>query len=185
MDVIEYFPNAEIVFDKFHLVQYLNQALDEVRKAEHKNSDLLKCERFTFLRNPSRLSREKLHKLDKMLISYPNIGEAYGLREGFMDTYLVSDTEEAKGYLAFWCDVAIDAKLGPFRKFVNTIKAHWSGIVSYFENRGVSNGVLEGINSKIQPAKRRVRGYRDVDNFIRMIYYMSGKLDMAYPHDSL
>lgn len=181
----EYFPNAEIVFDKFHLVQCLNQALDEVRKAEHKNSDLLKCERFTFLRNPSRLSREKLHKLDKMLISYPNIGEAYGLREGFMDTYLVSDAEEAKGYLAFWCDVAIDAKLEPFRKFVNTIKAHWSGIVSYFENRGVTNGVLEGINSKIQLAKRRARGYRDVDNFIRMIYYMSGKLDMAYPHDSL
>ncbi|MDR1224270.1 MAG: transposase [Tannerella sp.] len=112
------------------------------------------------------------------------LGEAYRLRELFMKMFTVVKPEEAKGYLWFWCDMAMDSKIVPYQKFVNLIKAHWSGITAYFDKR-VTNGVLEGINSKIQLAKRRVRGYRNIKNFINMIYFLTAKLKFDYPLYSL
>ena len=63
----------------------------------------------------------------------------------------------------------------PFRKFVNTIKAHWFGIVAYFDKK-VTNAVLEGINSKIQLAKKRARGYRDIEN-LKIIFLFASNLN--------
>lgn len=179
------FATAQIIFDKFHIVQYLNKALDEVRRIEHYNCKLLKGERYTLLHKSSKLSKEQIDKLDKILISYPTIGEAYGFRESFMDVFSIEDPDQAKGYLTYWCDVVMDSGIQPFKKFVGIIKAHWYGITTYFDNKGISNGILEGINSKIQLAKRRARGYTNVENFISMIYFIAGKLKVDYPHDSL
>lgn len=179
------FEKAQIIFDKFHIVQYLNKALDEVRRMEHYNCQLLKGERYTLLYKSSKLSKKQLLKLDKILISYPTIGEAYGFRESFMDVFDIIDSDEAKGYLAYWCDTVMESDIHPFKKFVGIIKAHWYGIAACFDNKGISNGILEGINSKIQLAKRRARGYTNVENFINMIYFIAGKLNVDYPHNSL
>ena len=179
------FTNAQIIFDKFHIVQYLYKALDEVRRIEHYNCNLLKGERYTLLHKSSKLSKEQIQKLDQILISYPTIGEAYGFRESFMDVFCIENPDDAKGYLTYWCDVVMDSGIQPFKKFVGIIKAHWYGITTYFDNKGISNGILEGINSKIQLAKRRARGYTNVDNFINMIYFIAGRLKVDYPHDSL
>lgn len=65
-------------------------------------------------------------------------------------------------------------------RLVNTIKAHWRGIVRYIKSK-ISNGILEGINAKIQLAKKRARGYRNPQNFINMIYFTCGKLKFDYP----
>lgn len=65
------------------------------------------------------------------------------------------------------------------------VKAHMFGIKTLFENKNFNNGILEGLNSKIQLAKRRARGYTNVENFKNMIYFTTGKLELAYPHDSL
>ncbi len=64
-------------------------------------------------------------------------------------------------------------------KFAITVRAHWSGIVHFVESH-ITNGILEGINSKIQLAKRRARGYRNINNFINMIYFLCGKLKFDY-----
>jgi transposase len=72
------------------------------------------------------------------------------------------------------------AKTPAFMQFTNTIRAHWSGIVHFVTSR-ITNGILEGINSKIQLAKRRARGYRNIKNFINMIYFLYGKLKFDYP----
>lgn len=177
-------PGAQIVFDKFHLVQSLNKALDEVRKLERKGNEMLKGHRYTILKKYENLSKAKKSELDSLLPLYPKLGEAYRLRELFMDVFEVSDPEEAKGYLWYWCEKALDAGIQPFTKLVNMIKAHWRGIVAYFDSK-VTNGVLEGINSKIQLAKRRARGFRDTNNFINMIYFIAGKLKFDYPRYSL
>ena len=179
-----YLPDSQIVFDKFHLVQSLNKALDEVRKAERKGNELLKGHRYTILRKYDNLSAAKKSELDMLLPLYPTLGETYRLRELFMDVFDVEDTEEAKGYLWFWCQKALEAGIQPITKFVNTVKAHWWGIVAYFDTK-ITNGILEGINSKIQLAKRRARGYRNPKNFINMIYFISGKLNFDYPPYSL
>ena len=182
--VMESLPDACMVFDKFHLVQLLNKALDEVRKKERKGNDLLKGHKYTVLKKYEKLSMEKKSELDYVLMMYPELGEAYRLRELFLDTFSVVKPEEAKGYLWFWCDMAMDSKIVAYRKFVNLIKAHWSGITAYFDKR-VTNGILEGINSKIQPAKRRAGGYRNIRNFINMIYFLTAKLKFDYPLYSL
>ena len=183
--VMEQLPDSQIVFDKFHLVKMLNEALDEVRRLERKGNELLKNHRYTLLRKYENLSLKKKYELDALLPLYPRLGEAYRLRQLFLDVFDVSDAEEAKGYLWFWCEQALEAAIEPFTKFVNTIKARWFGIVAYFD-RKVTNGVLEGINSKIQLAKRRARGYRNTKNFINMIYFLCAKLNFNfYPYKTL
>ena len=181
---MEHLPNAQLVFDKFHLVQSLNQSLDEVRKAERKGNDLLKNHKYTVLKKYGNLSTEKKEELAMLLMMYPNLGEAYRLRELFMDVFSIPEPHQAKGYLWFWCDLAMGSHMEPFKKFVKMIKSHWSGVVAYFDNR-VTNGVLEGINSKIQLAKRRARGFRDTKNYINMIYFLTAKLKFDYPQVSL
>jgi transposase len=75
------------------------------------------------------------------------------------------------------------SKIFPFIEFTKSLKAHWYGIMSFITSR-LTNGVLEGINAKIQLAKRRARGYRNINNFITMIYLLAGKLNLKYPHKS-
>ena len=84
----------------------------------------------------------------------------------------MENEQDAQGFLAYWCDKVDESKIFPLMKFARTVKAHWSGIISYTTLR-ISNGILEGTNSKIQLAKRRARGYRNTQNFINMIYFSS------------
>lgn len=74
------------------------------------------------------------------------------------------------------CHLGIPA----FIKFAKTVKSHKSGIVNFVKTH-ISNGILEGINSKVQLAKRRARGYRNINNLINMIYFLCGKLEFNYP----
>ena len=76
--------------------------------------------------------------------------------------------------------MAIESGIQPFIKFVCLLKGHWSGIVNYFDTK-LTNGILEGINSKIQLAKRRARCFRSIKNFINMIILICGKLKICYP----
>ena len=129
-------------------------------------------------------SASKKGALDHLLMTYPVLGDSYRLKEMFRDTFNIEDSEEAKSYLQFWCDLAWDSGIQPFRKFATMIKAHWYGIVNYFDSR-MTNGLLEGINSKIQLIKRRARGYRNIKTFINMIHFCCGKLKFDYPQYSL
>ncbi len=79
-----------------------------------------------------------------------------------------------------WCKEVEAKGIEPFKQFSNTIKAHWTGIINFCETE-INNGILEGINNKIQLAKRRARGYRCVQNFTNMIYFLCGKLKFDYP----
>jgi transposase len=181
---LEMFQNSQMTFDKFHIIQHLNQAMDEVRKRERVGNELIKNHKYTFLRANKKLSDKKRNELEYITMLYPHLGEAYRLKEMFLDVFDIQDKDQAKGYIRFWCDMVVETGIQPFIKFVNLIKAHWFGIVNYFESR-LTNGILEGINSKIQLAKRRARGYRNTTNFINMIFFTCGKLKFDYPYNSL
>jgi len=174
----EYLPNASVTYDKFHVMKEVNKAMDELRKLERKGNDMLKKHKYTFLKN--KLSPKIQDERDFLLEMYPKLGEGYRLKYLFKDFWELKDKEEAESYLAFWCDIADDSGIYPFQKTVRTIKTHWKGIVNYTESR-INNGILEGINSKIQLAKKRARGYRNTKNFINMIYFICGKLKFDYP----
>lgn len=173
-----YLPDASITFDKFHVVKEVNKAMDELRKTERRGNDILKGHKYTLLK--SKLTPNLKEERDLLLEFYPRLGEGYRLKQLFAEFWEITDREEAESYLAFWCDIAIESKIIPFIKAANTIKAHWSGIINYVESR-INNGILEGLNSKIQLAKKRARGYRNVSNFINMIYFTCGKLKFDYP----
>lgn len=174
----EYLRESQITFDKFHVVKEVNKAMDELRKIERKGNELLKGHKYTFLKN--KLSDKLQTERDILLEMYPKLEQGYWLKEMFEDFWQIEDAEEAESYSAFWCDFAMESKIQPFIRLVNTIKAHWRGIVRYIKSK-ISNGIPEGINAKIQLAKKRARGYRNPQNFINMIYFTCGKLKFDYP----
>ncbi|MEA3241529.1 MAG: transposase, partial [Pseudomonadota bacterium] len=158
----------------------LNKAMDKVRIAERKEHDELKGHKYTFLRNRENLSDEQENSLSEMIKLYPVLGEAYRLKEWFNDLWTMPDKNAAAAFLKLWCLDVEKSKIIPFVKFANTVRAHWSGIIHFVESH-ITNGILEGINTKVQLAKRRARGYRNINNFKNMIYFLCGKLKFGYP----
>jgi transposase len=179
--VTEHLPNAKIVFDKFHITALLGKAMDELRKGERNEFDMLKGHKYTLLYRYENLTAGKQDELDYLLMAFPRLGEGYRLKELFGIFWELNDTEDALGFLTYWCDMVMETDIQPFKQFVKTIKAHWSGIINYVKAK-INSGVMEGINNKIQLAKRRARGYRNTENFKNMIYFIAGKLKFNYPY---
>ncbi len=178
-----YFPHAHIVYDKFHMVQETNKRLDEVRKAEASEKKLLKGHRFTLLHLRKNLPEKKLQELDTLLLTYPSLGKAYSLKEGLIDILNAATAKIEGAWNDFlkWMDMAEQSALEPFKKLAATFRGHLFGIKTFFEQGTVTNGVLESLNSKVQLAKRRARGYANVNNFIDMVYYINGGDGFHYP----
>jgi len=176
----ESFPAAAITFDRFHVVKLLNEAMDKVRKVERLEHDDLKGHKYTFLKNRKNLTDKQEKSLTDMIELYPNLGKAYRLKVLFNDLWEMPSKEVATAFLTDWCAEVEEAKIPAFMAFAKMVKGHWSGIIHFVESR-ITNGILEGINSKVQLAKRRARGYRNTDNFINMIYFLCGKMKFDYP----
>ena len=178
--VTQSFEKAQISFDRFHVVQEVNKAMDTLRKQERAECALLKGQKYTFLKNPNKLSEKKRAELQELIQLYPKIGEGYRLKTLFKEAWSFTNNEQAVVFLQDWCTQALNSGIFPFQNAVKTIKAHWSGIIRAIQTQ-ITNGVMEGINSKIQLAKKRARGYRNLDNFINMIYFLCGDLKISYP----
>lgn len=182
-----YFPHAHIVYDKFHMVQETNKRLDEVRKAEASEKKLLKGHRFTLLHLRKNLPEKKLQELDTLLLTYPLLGKAYSLKEGLIDILNAATAKIEGAWNDFlkWMDMAERSALEPFKKLAAMFRGHLFGIKTFFEQGTVTNGVLESLNSKVQLAKRRARGYANVNNLIDMVYYINGGDVFHYPLKSI
>lgn len=180
----ESFPKAQITFDRFHVVKLLNEAMDTVRKLEQRDNKALKesvkGHKYTFLKNFEGLSDKRRLELGRLMNEYPKLGEAYRLKVLFNEMWDQPDTASAETHFTAWYAEVQEKGIQPFMKFAKTVKAHWTGIARFFESR-LTNGLLEGINHKIQLAKRRARGYRNIQNLINMAYFLCGKLDFSYP----
>ena len=176
----KYFHHAQITFDRFHVVKLLNEAMDSVRKDERREHATLKGHKYTFLKNKATLSPKRQAALQDLITLYPTLGDAYRLKVLFNDLWSMPDKQSANAFLTDWCAQVEQAKIPAFQKFANTVRSHWSGIVAFVESN-ITNAILESINSKIQLAKRRARGYRNTSNFINMIYFLCGKLHFSYP----
>lgn len=179
----EAFPDAAITFDHFHVTQLLNKAMDKVRKLERKEHADLKGHKYTFLKNYDNLSEQQEQSLAEFITLYPTLGTAYRLKVLFNDLWTMPDRKTAEAFLQQWCDEVDAAGIPAFQKFAKTVRAHWSGIIRFVESH-ISNGILEGINHKIQLAKRRARGFRNTRNLINMVYFLCGKLEFSYPRYS-
>ena len=177
------FPNAEIHFDRFHVKKLLNEAMDEVRKLERKEHAELKGHKYTFLKNKNKLSDKKNQELSELITLFPTLGAAYRLKELFDDVWQMGSEEEASSFIDDWVKEVEKSNIPAFMKFSRTVVKHKYGIINFVTNK-INNGILESINSKIQLAKKRARGYRNIDNFINMVYFLCGKLNFNFPLNS-
>lgn len=174
------FPCAEITFDKFHVVKLLGQAMDGLRRNEQREHSALKKTRYYWLKNDENLKPEQIAAREQLALMFPRLGEGYRLKTVFREFWAYKDKSGAEAFLESWCRAAEESGIPSFLDFVKTVKKHWAGILNYVESQ-VNNGILEGINSKIQLARSRARGYTNMDNFTAIIFLVAGKLNFDYP----
>jgi len=179
--VSTHLPDAQITYDRYHLIQMLTKAVDDVRRAEAKTRPELRGTRYAWLKNPSNLTRRQQGTIEWLTTRHLALqtARAYSWRVSF-DEFFDQPAERAEDYLEHWYRGAIRSRLAPIVAFARTIRTNWHGVVRWHQTR-ISNGVLEAINSLIQAAKRRARGYRTKENLIAMTYLIAGKLEMGLP----
>jgi len=178
--VAESLPNAEVTFDKFHAVQIVNDAVDKVRRTEQKDQPDLKKTRYLWLKNDSNLPDSQRQRRDTLAGRNLKTARAFSLRLAFQDFYKITSREDAEAFLKQWYFWATHSRLPPMIEAARTIKRHWNGILRWFDSK-IANGLIEGINSLVQAAKAKARGYRSTRNLKAIIYLLAGKLDLQLP----
>jgi transposase len=177
--VKENLPNAEITFDKFHIVKIINEGVDEVRRKENKINPLLKGNRYIFLKNEDNLTKGQIETRQTLSLPKYNLKSirALHIREAFQQIYNVDNLNEFEKSLKDWYFWATHSQLPAMIKAAKTIKSHWDGVLKWKESQ-INNGILEGLNSVLQAAKRKARGYKK-PHFKIIAYLLTGKLDFS------
>jgi len=178
--ITEYLENAQIIFDKFHVTQLANKAVDEVRRLDQVKNTLLKKSRYIWLKNPENLTENQKKQLASLRSMDLKTARAYQMKLNLQHFWTIPDQETAQAYLKKWYFWLTHSRLEPMIKLAKTIKKHWDGIMNYFDFK-VTNGLMEGLNSIVQTLKRSARGYRNTDNFILMIYLRCSHLKFDLP----
>ena len=176
----ENLPDAEITYDKFHLIKAINEAVNNVRKEEVVEQPLLKGTRYLFLKNEKNLTSNQRNMLDDIKLSKYKLKSyrALRIREAFQEIYKAESKDTFEVLLNKWYFWATHSRLVPIKTVAKMIKSHWSGILSWFSSR-INNGILEGINSVIQAAKAKSRGFKSFQYFRTMIYLLTGHFDYS------
>lgn len=177
----KYLPKAKVTYDKFHIIKIINEAVSEVRKSESSENELLKGTRNIFQKNRANMSEKQLeylqHKLELKGLRLKTV-RAFHLRESFQEIYKAESKDEFINKLEHWYSWARRSRLKPMKEAAETIKNHWNGVVQWFDSR-INNGILEGLNSIIQSAKSKARGFRTFRNFKIIIYLVTASLDFT------
>ena len=176
--VRENLPNAEVTFDKFHVTKVLGDALEKVRRSEWRKDKTVKGGRWALLKNSENLTPNQREQLKDITTRNAALAEAYRLKETFRDFYRQADLESATGFLKGWIAVAEQSTIKPMIKAAKTLRNRGKGILRWFTSH-LTNAVLEGLNSLLQAAKRKARGYRLHKTFVTMAYLIAGKLDLG------
>ena len=171
-------PNAEVTFDKFHVISLVNNAVDEVRRLERKDHPELAGSRYVWLKNPENRTSGQWEKFDALDIanSHLKTARAYQIRLASR----ISSTNLPTGLNRFSTigTSGPPTRIPPIVEVAKTIRRHQDGILRWFTS-GINSGILEGINSLVQAAKAKARGYRSDRNLATIIYLIAGKLDLS------
>ncbi len=173
------FPNAIIVFDHFHAVKLLSDAFDILSRREISKHGALRGLRRKLLMSPSSFSEEERGRLEKTIEDYKDLAEGYRLLTVFSSIYDYPDRESASHVLDLWFEDVQRFGCKEMLTAATSLIERRDGILNWFD-KPVSNGFAEGINSLIQTTKRVARGYRNIDNFIAMIYLRDGHLQIRF-----
>ena len=180
--VEEYARNAQILFDRFHIVKHLNEAVDEVRRSEMrrlvgKEKAEFKSTRWLLLKNPWNLTTDQQERLSTLVRLNLPIVRAWYLKEAFQLFWDYRQRARARAHLEKWMNSAMRSRLEPLKRFVRMLRSHLAGILAWTNIR-LSNGALEGMNNKIKSISHRSFGFRSAKNFIAAIYHCCARLPL-------
>ena len=166
-------PKAAILFDKFHILRHLGEALDKVRKSEYgrlegKYRKFIKGQKYALLSHQQNLKGSARKNLKILLAANKRLNTAYVLKESFDQLWDYDSGTWARKFFDNWRDQLKWQRLKPYEKFAKMIDNHWSGIAAYChpENK-VALGFVEGLNNKIRVFQRRAYGLRD-EEYLRL-----------------
>src|SRR4030066_2272276 len=166
-------PQAAILFDKFHLIRHLNEALDKVRKSEYarlsaKDRRFIKGQKYTLLSRRKNLNTKGQKALKILLKANKRLNTAYLLRQSFSQLWEYKQEGWARKFFENWWGSLKWQRLRPYEEFTERMGRHWDGLAAYCkpENK-VALGFVEGLNNKIRVIQRRAYGLRD-EEYLRL-----------------
>jgi transposase len=175
----EYFYHSEVVFDRFHIKKAVNEALDKVRKQEVITCEALKKTKYIWLKNEQSLTIEQRKKLvDFLNDGSSKTAQGYQLKTSF-DLLWRVQSKAIESTLEIWLKQALESTLKPFENLVAMIKRNYAGIVNSMKT-GITNACAEGLNSIVQMAKSRARGFRNIENFKAMVYCLGNDFKFEF-----
>jgi transposase len=166
-------PQAAILFDKFHVIRHLNEALDKVRKSEYarlsgKDRRFIKGQKYTLLSRRENLDTEGRLALRTLLEANKRLNAAYLLKESFCQLWEYQKETWARKFFENWKASLKWQRLKPYEQFAEMIESHWEGIAAFIQlEEKVSLGFVEGLNNKIRVIQRRAYGLRD-EEYLRL-----------------
>jgi transposase len=179
--------DAKVVFDKFHVAKHLHDAVDKVRRTEHRTLKRGKDERLTgskylWLMRPANMSPEQDEAFRGLLRQDLKVSRAWLLKEQFRTFWEYRYPGAARTFFRRWFWRATHSRLQPMAEVAKTIQRHLPNLLTYLRHH-LTNAGLEAVNSVIQSVKRTARGFRNREHFKIAIYFHCGGLDL-YPHET-
>jgi transposase len=180
------FGNAQLVFDKFHVIQQANEGVESVRRREAQEDAVkagqLAKSQWIFRKNPETHTEREVSRLAQLDWKHLMTVLAYQMRLVLQDIYHVREVEKARAQLELWCQWVTEqaAKKGPellepMVRVARMVERHIEGILGHWKE-GLTTAYLEGLNSLFSATKRKARGYRTTKNLLAMLYFVAGKL---------
>jgi transposase len=184
--VREYFPNARMTFDKFHVIALANEAVDQVRREEQNalprgEKRGLKDGRFLFLHNAQNLTEIQKERFAAVAAIAKKTARAWRYREQLQEMYRQPDLQAARLWAKRWIAGAVRSRLKPIIRVARTVREHIDGILRRFDSK-LTNALLEGFSSLVQSAKAAARGYRSAYYMSLVVYLRLGKLNLSWKH---
>jgi transposase len=174
--VRESLPQVDIVFDRFHIMALMNQAIDELRRDHQRELDVLgqqtlKGSRFLLLQNYDSLAPERKGRLDALLQVNAPLFVIHSMKEQLRLFWEKDGRKEAEEFLAVWCKDAMASGIKALIRVGKTLGAYRTGLLSYFEHY-ITSGAVEGLINKIKTLKRQAYGFRDPAYFKLRLYHL-------------
>lgn len=178
----EVVPQADIVFDRFHIKKHLNEAVDKIRRQEHRELSaagnlVLKGSKYLWLKTHEDMRLKASSEFRALLVQDLQTGTAWALKENFDKLWTYQQWTRAVRFLHHWMESVFTAGLKPLEKAAEMIGHHAEGILNYVYHR-ITNAASEGINSTIQSLKHAARGLPAFKTFRTRVLFFLGKLDL-------
>lgn len=174
--VQEQLPHVDIVFDRFHVMALMNDALDELRRDVQRELDALeqktlKGSRFLLLKNYEALSPTGRSRLDALFATNQPLFEMHAMKEQLGDFWGKATYDQGRTFLDTWCKDALASGIKALQRVAKTLASYRTGLLNFFKYR-ITNAPTEGMNNKIKTLKRQAYGCRDREYFKLRLYHL-------------